>query len=641
MKKLFISLFSVILFFLLLLFPSSAAVTEADFSYVLNVDRKSVTVTGISQELSPRDLTIPETIAGYPVTSISPGAFDRMDSLVTVTIPDTVTSIANRAFSDCPALQRVTLVAGLTRIDDRAFYNCPSLSAIALPEGLVFLGDSAFEGCSSLSSLTLPSTLVNIPVSAFEGCVSLTALNVPEGVLSIASHAFRGCTSLKEITIPNSVTTLGMAFANCLSVTRISLPFLGHDPQMSVGAHTLGYIFGAPASNHHTTYVPVSLKEVTLTAGTFLPQWAFLDCAYIETIHLPATLTKIDPLAFEGCNSLQNVTVEEGSAAYTAKDGCIIDNRTLTLVHGFSNAKIPSNGSVIRIAAYAFNKISTLTELTIPDTIVAIEKGAIKDCTGLRELTLPFVGAYPGDNDRHHSFGYLFGSEDSTNNYVPKSLKKVTLTGAFPMDDFAFYNCPSLVEISFTGAVESLGNGCQFGKCTSLTTLHLEKTVILDFDTSDVRGCTALTALYLPDTINRTIYPDPYGEPPIYTVYAKEGSMAHHYAIDNNLPFVALDNAPPVGGNTPEGDTPPEGGNTPEDNNPPEGGNTPEGDTPPEGGNTPEGDDPPADGNMSENEPKEDPSPLPYVLLGTLLGVVVALAVALPLFFLSKKRKAK
>ena len=45
MKRIFIPLFSVILFSLLLCLPTAAEVTEADFTYMRNVDGNSVTVT--------------------------------------------------------------------------------------------------------------------------------------------------------------------------------------------------------------------------------------------------------------------------------------------------------------------------------------------------------------------------------------------------------------------------------------------------------------------------------------------------------------------------------------------------------------------------------------------------------------------
>ena len=44
-------------------------------------------------------ITIPRTLGGYPVTSISRAAFDACSGITSVVIPDTVTSIGENSFS--------------------------------------------------------------------------------------------------------------------------------------------------------------------------------------------------------------------------------------------------------------------------------------------------------------------------------------------------------------------------------------------------------------------------------------------------------------------------------------------------------------------------------------------------------------
>ena len=79
---------------------SVSADTYGDLTYTISGGE--VTITACSWRASG-SLTIPSTIAGYPVTTIGDGAFSSSD-LTMVTIPDSVTTIGKRAFSSCYSL---------------------------------------------------------------------------------------------------------------------------------------------------------------------------------------------------------------------------------------------------------------------------------------------------------------------------------------------------------------------------------------------------------------------------------------------------------------------------------------------------------------------------------------------------------
>jgi len=111
-----------------------------------------VAITDYDTEASG-ELTIPATIEGKPVTSISERAFMSCISLTSITIPNSVTSIGGNAFNECS-----------------------SLTGITIPDGVTRIGAGAFSGCKGLTSITIPNTVTSIEAMAFYNCEGLIAM---------------------------------------------------------------------------------------------------------------------------------------------------------------------------------------------------------------------------------------------------------------------------------------------------------------------------------------------------------------------------------------------------------------------------------------------------------------------------------
>lgn len=116
---------------------------------------------------------------------------------------------------------------------------------------------------------------------------------------------------------------------------------------------------------------------------------AFEGCTNLVAIDIPASVDYIQAQAYGTTPSVESITVDEGNATYIAKNNCLIDKRSNTLVVGCKNSVIPSDGSVTEIGQSAFWGCNTLKELRIPETVNRISSYALVDCKGLTEINIP------------------------------------------------------------------------------------------------------------------------------------------------------------------------------------------------------------------------------------------------------------
>ena len=340
-----------------------------------------------------------------------------------------------------------------------------------------------------------------------------TTYIVPEYVTTISRNAFSGCSNMTSITIPDSVTSIGnCAFENCSSLATITLPFVEH----------FSSLFAVTSSGQDYKYIPESLTTVVITGGTEIKSTAFLHCNYLTSITLPASIshigeaafqycealtsiiipdgvTSIDSRAFYGCKSLTSVTIPESvtSIGESAFSGCSnLANVYITSIEAWCKINfenISSNplyfadnlyvnkervtsiiipDTIQTILPYAFSHPG-FTNITIPGNVKNIGEGAFQNCSNLTSITLPYSFGTHFATETH--FGYIFGAASYFENseYVPSSLKTVTITGETTcIDEYAFYGCASLTSITIPDSVTSIGVGA-FSGCSSLESITL------------------------------------------------------------------------------------------------------------------------------------------------------------------------
>jgi hypothetical protein len=160
-------------------------------------------------------------ISDSTITSIGEAVFCDCDTLVGITIGNTVSSIGDSAFYES-GLTSVIIPDSVSSIGDFAFYES-GLTSVTIPDSITSIGRQVFWQCTSLASVTIPNSVTTIGWAAFQYCTSLNNITIPNSVSTIEKGAFSGCTGLTGITIPGSVSTIEEgAFSGCTSLTSVT-----------------------------------------------------------------------------------------------------------------------------------------------------------------------------------------------------------------------------------------------------------------------------------------------------------------------------------------------------------------------------------------------------------------------------------
>ena len=270
---------------------------------------------------------------------------------------------------------------------------------------------------------------------------------------------------LTKVVIPasfrgKSVTSISYgAFSGCSGLQAITIPFVGGEAGKTASdtyQYPFGYIFGTSSYD-----VGVATEQYYYGSST--------SSTTSTTYYIPSSLKK--------------VIVTGGNILYGAFSGCT----------SLTNITIPD--SVTSIGYRSFYNCSSLTSITIPNSVKSIGDYAFENCKSLKTIN------YNGDINGWVQIDGLsdlmsYGSSDKELYINGELLTEAVIDTATEIKSCAFYGCSSLTSVTIGDSVTSIGYSA-FYNCELFTSVTIPDSVT-SIGYGAFKGCSRLESITLP-----------------------------------------------------------------------------------------------------------------------------------------------
>ncbi len=310
-----------------------------------------------------------------------------------------------------------------TTIPSLAFEGKNTLLEITLPNSLTSIGSSAFKGCGGLTNIVIPNSTTSIGANAFENCYALQEVDFGDGC-NIGDYAFKNCDALTEVDVIGSIGSY--AFYDCDAITEVNvIGSIGSYAFYDCDAIEIAKLTGNLGTE--SFYSCGSLKEVKLNEGTTtIGTEAFENCSSLNKVILPKTLKTINSCAFYSCSTIKEVhfngemsdwcnitfNIYSSSSGYEYRNatsnplyyahnlyinGLKVDNLEILgeiatlksyVFAGCNFENVVLDNSIRTINSNAFYSCTNLKSVVIGNGVATIAENAFQNCSNLEKITL-------------------------------------------------------------------------------------------------------------------------------------------------------------------------------------------------------------------------------------------------------------
>jgi len=376
---------------------------EAAFSNLTTINSVTIldNVTTINKDAFKGCSGLKTLTLGGGLTSIGADAFYGCSSIETINALSSWVDVelANEysnpmyapegeaIYLDNSSTQRTRLYMNLEEIKAYTFAGYDTLIYMKIGDMVQSIGEGAFKGCFNIETLIIGSGLTDgISQNMFIDCSNIIQLSVD---CNLNEKAFENKWQLEQVEICSNVTSIGAdAFYDCYNIQTIGLPDVltwinvnlanEYSNPMYCNAYEAVYFFDGEEYQLTTEIVIAPTIEDEINDFAFIDYenlasvafnenitsiglGSFAFCYGLREITIPASVTNIGEGAFFETNPyVTTITVSEDNSVYTSQDAsgkevnAIIDIANKELLVGCRATEIPADGSVEKIADYAF-----------------------------------------------------------------------------------------------------------------------------------------------------------------------------------------------------------------------------------------------------------------------------------------------